>query len=375
MNTRRLEFLDALRGLAAVYVVVYHMLLLPQPNLTAPGWAAPVALAGGTGVTLFFIVSAFSLCYTMPLRLRERNPAASFYLHRFFRIAPLFYCLVAASLVRDLWAFDVRHTAWEIAASLTLVFNLVPLWQESFVWAGWTIGVEAVFYAVFPLLYRRITSVGRAAAFIIVCVLAWTAIQVGLAHSGLPDAWEQSILYWSAFKHFPIFATGILVYHAFARAQRNGQNAGSHRIGNAFTVAGLIAFGALLRGWFPDIFGSSYYWQGLVFGCLFIGLALSPWRLFVNGTTRYLGKISYSVYLNHPMIVVLLAPAYHWLYGAAPSVTVAFLASLALTFSVVTPISAATYRFIEEPGILLGKKAAARLRGRERAESLPAAAN
>lgn len=105
----RLEFLDALRGLAAAYVLVYHMLLLPQPNLIAPRWAEKFALNGGTGVTMFFIVSAFSLYYTMPLRLKERNPTFSFYLHRFFRIAPLFYFLIAATLVRDAWAFGVSH--------------------------------------------------------------------------------------------------------------------------------------------------------------------------------------------------------------------------------------------------------------------------
>jgi uncharacterized membrane protein len=35
---RRLEFLDALRGLAAVYEVFYHMLLLPDPHLLPPRW-------------------------------------------------------------------------------------------------------------------------------------------------------------------------------------------------------------------------------------------------------------------------------------------------------------------------------------------------
>src|SRR5205085_5138797 len=49
---RRLEFLDALRGLAAAYVVAYHLLLLPDPHLVAPRWAEGFALSGGTGVTL-----------------------------------------------------------------------------------------------------------------------------------------------------------------------------------------------------------------------------------------------------------------------------------------------------------------------------------
>ena len=65
-KNRRLEFLDALRGLAAAYVLMYHMVFVAQPNLALPRWVEKVAHAGGSGVTLFFIVSAFSLYYTMP---------------------------------------------------------------------------------------------------------------------------------------------------------------------------------------------------------------------------------------------------------------------------------------------------------------------
>ena len=112
------------------------MLLLPQPNLVPPRWVERFALAGGTGVTLFFIVSSFSLYYTMPLRLREPNPTFSFYLHRFFRIAPLFYFLIVFTLIRDRLIFRTGHSAVDVASSLTFVFNLIPLKQEGFVWAS-----------------------------------------------------------------------------------------------------------------------------------------------------------------------------------------------------------------------------------------------
>lgn len=375
-SKRRLEFLDALRGLAAAYVVVYHMLLLPQPNLTSPRWAEKFALAGGTGVTLFFIVSAFSLYYTMPLRLKERNPTFSFYLHRYFRIAPLFYFLIVISLIRDAWMFGVTHSAFDITASMSFVFNLIPTKQESFVWAGWTIGVEMMFYVVFPLIYARIRSVGNALAFFFGCLLLWLSIQLVLDYVAMPDPWKQSILQWSTFKHFPIFAVGIVIYHAFVAiyaVERGG--AARKNAGNALLWGGVFGFTALLQGWLPDIFGNSYYWQGIIFGCLFMGLALSPWRLVVNAATRYLGKISYSVYLVHTTVIFFMTPAYHWIYLHSPSLTISFLASLALTFAVVLPISALTYRFVEEPGIALGKKIALKLKAREPKDPVGASAN
>jgi peptidoglycan/LPS O-acetylase OafA/YrhL len=361
----RLEFLDALRGLAAVYVLVYHMLLLPQPNLLAPRWAEKVALNGGTGVTMFFIVSAFSLYYTMPLRLRERSPTFNFYLHRFFRIAPLFYFLIAATLVRDAWAFGVRHSLPEIGASMAFLFNLIPTRQEGFVWVSWTIGVEMLFYAVFPLLYARVKTLGASIALFFAALMLWQVVGLLLDYSVMPEAWKQSILHWNVLRHFPIFAVGIVIYHVFVSLPH--AHAPSESVtgsGNALVWAGVFGYAALLQGWLPNVFGDSYYWQGLVFACMFMGLALSPWRLVVNRATRFLGKISYSVYLVHTTVIFFLAPVYHWIYRHAPSLTACFLGSLALTLLLVLPLSWLTYRFVEEPGIRLGKRISRRLADR-----------
>ena len=361
----RLEFLDALRGLAAVYVLVYHMLLLPQPNLLAPRWAEKVALNGGTGVTMFFIVSAFSLYYTMPLRLRERSPTFNFYLHRFFRIAPLFYFLIAATLVRDAWAFGVRHSLPEIGASMAFLFNLIPTRQEGFVWVSWTIGVEMLFYAVFPLLYARVKTLGASIALFFAALMLWQVVGLLLDYSVMPEAWKQSILHWNVLRHFPIFAVGIVIYHVFVSLPHaHAPSESATGTGNALVWAGVFGYAALLPGWLPNVFGDSYYWQGLVFACMFMGLALSPWRLVVNRATRFLGKISYSVYLVHTTVIFFLAPVYHWIYRHAPSLTACFLGSLALTLLLVLPLSWLTYRFVEEPGIRLGKRISRRLADR-----------
>jgi peptidoglycan/LPS O-acetylase OafA/YrhL len=361
----RLEFLDALRGLAAVYVLVYHMLLLPQPNLLAPRWAEKVALNGGTGVTMFFIVSAFSLYYTMPLRLRERSPTFNFYLHRFFRIAPLFYFLIAATLVRDAWAFGVRHSLPEIGASMAFLFNLIPTRQEGFVWVSWTIGVEMLFYAVFPLLYARVKTLGASIALFFAALMLWQVVGLVLDYSVMPEAWKQSILHWNVLRHFPIFAVGIVIYHVFVSLPHaHAPSESATGTGNALVWAGVFGYAALLQGWLPNVFGDSYYWQGLVFACMFMGLALSPWRLVVNRATRFLGKISYSVYLVHTTVIFFLAPVYHWIYRHAPSLTACFLGSLALTLLLVLPLSWLTYRFVEEPGIRLGKRISRRLADR-----------
>jgi len=363
---RRLEFLDALRGLAAVYVILYHMILLPNPHLLAPRWIEKFAMSGGMGVTLFFIVSSFSLYYTMPLRLRDSNPTLSFYLHRFFRIAPLFYFLILATMVRDVFVFDAYHSVPEVLSSIFFIFNFLPTQQEGFVWAGWTIGVEMVFYAVFPLIYSRIRDTAQAIAFVFACLCAWLAMQLALDYLIMPDAWKQSILQWSAFKHFPTFAVGILIFQIFMKFDVEKVHAGAYRsAGNALWWAGIFGFCALLQGWMPNVFGNQYYWQGAIFGCLFLGAALAPWRMVVNRVTSFLGKISYSIYLNHTTAILFLTPVYRWVYAHSGNLTVSFLACVAITFAVVFPVSYLTYQFIEEPGIRLGKKAANWIKARQ----------
>lgn len=145
----RLDFLDALRFFAIIYVVISHLVLIPQPNLLIPEWIAPFLINGGdAGVSLFFVLSAFSLSYSMDRRSGESALIRNFYIRRFFRIAPLFYCLMVLYWIRDAVVFNVLHPASEVLINASLLFNLVPSCITGFVWASWTIGVIALLYLI-----------------------------------------------------------------------------------------------------------------------------------------------------------------------------------------------------------------------------------
>jgi peptidoglycan/LPS O-acetylase OafA/YrhL len=357
MALKRLEFLDSLRGIAAIYVIVYHMLHVPQPNLEAPPWAFHIAHWGGTGVTLFFVVSAFSLFYTMPLRLKEERPLLSFYLHRFCRIAPLFYLWIVLSMMRDWLMFSAHHPLWSILASGAFVFNFIPGFQEGLVWAGWTIGVEILFYALFPLIYRRVRNVWEAWTLVLACILAWMFFQPLIVHLPLGAELTRPLLSkWFFLRHLPIFAYGAVCY--FLLRDRIASEPGKRQrsVGLFLVPLTACAYMATISGWLGKGFADSYYWQGFIYGTLLVGLALNPLWLIVNGVTRHLGKLSYSLYLNHPTVVLLLSPVYRKIYADAPNVSIAFLVSYALTLAMVVAASSVTYRFVEEPGIRLGKR-------------------
>lgn len=102
---------------------------------------------------------------------------------------------------------------------------------------------------------------------------------------------------------------------------------------------------------------------GLVFGFSFflLGLGLRLWPVppLVNGLTKWTGKLSYSCYLTHFLILELAASSWHggalqkfWPAADGPRL----LALVGVAWAITMAVSSVTYRFIEEPGIALGRK-------------------
>lgn len=353
-NMKNLPFLDSLRGIAALYVVMFHMTFLPQPNLETPGWASAFVHFGETGVTLFFVVSAFSLCYTMPSHLRSSSPLWSFYTRRFFRIAPLFYVWIVISLVRDKVLYSTDHSLSEILASVFFVFNLIPGLGKGFIWASWTIGVEMMFYLIFPFLCRFIHDVSKAFSSLLFALLLWISLEGLIVYLPLELPLQQSLAKWSVLRHMPMFLAGMTVYICFETYVKRGNL--SSGFGMALMACAAFGYAAMLNGWLNSMVFSNYYWQGIVYGTLLMGLAAYPSRIIVNRITRFFGEISYSIYLNHPTIVVLLVPVYRKIYALTLPTTARFLTTLLITFVTVTAVSYITYHLIERPGIRFGRR-------------------
>src|SRR5262249_21120967 len=98
------------------------------------------------------------------------------------------------------------------------------------------------------------------------------------------------------------------------------------------------------------------YSQAIVYALLVLGLAMSPVGLFVNRLTLFWGKLSYSLYLNHPTLVYALVPLYRIIYASQLPIDVKYGACLLIVLVLLTTISYFTYRFIEKPGMDLGTK-------------------
>lgn len=352
----RLHFLDALRGLAAAYVVLFH--LVHVGGVPAPAWLSGFVEQGSTGVMLFFVVSCFSLFFTMPARLKEARPMASFYTHRFFRIAPLFYVWLVITCLLMTYVHDLPVTTATVLQSIFFVFNLVPGQQSGIVMASWTIGVEMLFYAIFPLIYFRTRSLVEAWSLVLGTLLAYFAMLFVLEVLPLPQETAASHHQWLFIKDMPVFAMGAVCYYLLVQRLGNHPTPDQRSVGLLLLLVAACIFVARSNEWIDDgIFANHpYIWPALWYSALIVGLALNPVRALVNRATRFLGTISYSLYLAHGPVINLLRPCYDRLAAHTDwprSLTYLVVAGLTMAISIL--VAYATYRLVEIPGIRLGR--------------------
>jgi len=356
-----LEWIDALRGLAILYIVLYHLVLMPQPNLPLPRWASAVVLRGGTGVMLFFVISAFCLCLSMQVRGQESHPIMSFYLRRVFRIVPLFYVWLILSWLRDKYWFGVTHSWQEIALNMFFGFNFVPGKHAGFVWASWILGVQMVFYLLFPIIYRYVNDYRKSLGFFFLTLLLAVLYAGGLSYLPILESDRGTFAQFSFLHVLPVFAFGMLTFFIFERFVQGKSPA---RIWGVVLVGGaFFGFSALIAGRLNFLL-EDFYWQGVIFGTLVLGLSIAPLRAFVNRPTCFFGKIGYSLYLNHPPLVYVLIPVYRAIYKVQMPTTLQFGACVLLTLAILTVASYFTYHIIEQPGVRFGSRLIKKLASR-----------
>lgn len=338
---QRLVFLDTLRGLSAVSVVLFHMIQLASPPLEPPTILSFFS-SGGVGVTMFFIISAYSLCMTMPRHLATGHGCASFYIHRLCRILPLFYVMTVISV----WFFisrGVRFDLSQIALNVSCLFNFFPGQQESVVMAGWTIGVEMLFYAVFPLLYATMNTVPR------LTLLFGASLAASFVFQNTVTA--EVYVRYSIIRHFPVFVWGMLLFTIGQQCQKLSR----YRLGASL---GLCLFAVVAYRWIgglPSWHHMNYYLQLLPFSCLFLGLLLFPLPILVSPVTGFLGTISYSTYLLHPLIIAQLTPLYPRLARLDLGLGMTFVLCALATLGLVLPLAYVLFVYVEKPGIWFGR--------------------
>lgn len=306
---KRVESLDILRALAALSVFFYHIAVVGNDPFNG------FFNFGGVGVDLFFILSGFFIGLSV-IRQKEWNVGV-FFIRRFKRIAPAYYVsiLIMLAFVTPPY-LNSLNGLFDILSHVTFLHSLSYSTHGSLNGSYWSLGVEVYFYIFIALCAPFLRKEKSAIAILLVwVVLAWLwrfwvstfsiePIFKFIWSSQLPGMLDQ-------------FAFGIFI--ALAMSLNNFNSVIEKRL--TFFVA--VAFFVLFFSLYLPMQGLSYYWSDwkiLVFGRVLLSIAFAflvvafisfSHMKFANRTVHYtgvpfIGKISYSLYLYHlPVIVVM----------------------------------------------------------------------
>jgi peptidoglycan/LPS O-acetylase OafA/YrhL len=353
--SRRLDHLDGLRAVAALYVVLFHagVCFLKAP---LPPWARALSrllVFGHEAVAIFIVLSGY--CLMLPAARSAEGRLAhgvrGYFARRAWRILPPYYAalllsLALIALVPALGAQAPTGTIWDdthpafgagpVLSHLLLVHNLSPAWVYKINGPLWSVATEWQIYFFLPFLFLPVwRRAGALATLAVAFALGYLPLLVAprVAHTALP---------W----YLGLFALGMVAAgvsrapRPFERWLRAAVSWGWVALG-LFAVCGLGGM-VLAQLWFR--------WKpvtdalvGLATAALLIHCAeagASPvQRLLASAPAVKVGHFSYSLYLIHLPVVALC----YFVVRALPLGPVAHVVAL---LALATPASlAAAYGF------------------------------
>jgi peptidoglycan/LPS O-acetylase OafA/YrhL len=335
---RRLEGLTALRAVAAMAVILFHVNQRLGGNIGLPRYL-PLVDRYYLGVDLFFILSGFILAHVHGADFVKLTPgrAARFYILRLARIYPVHVVLLALYLVLFL-GYDVvgrhfgisirlpgRYTAETFLGQLFLVLPNALAWN----FPAWSVSAEWLAYLAFPFLafaFCRLPA-RRCCAWLLT-VVAGFALVYDLAFGGTMD---HIGLVRVAFE----FSAGYLLYRsAFAAPLPELLPA---------LLATLMLAAALFGTRFAD-FGAV-----LAIGALVVIVARGGPRVarVVPRPLRWLGEISYSLYMVQSLTLATVGRVQAELPKSWPTASGLAVVMLLLLANILA--AALLYRLVERP--------------------------
>ena len=275
----RLTEIDALRGVAAIAVVLFHYTTRYMELYKFDGAPTLSFPFGHYGVNLFFIISGFVIFMTLE---KTRRPL-DFVVSRFSRLFPVFWVSIFIT-------FAVTHALGlpgklvefgSAVANMLMFHNLLRVPHVDGVY--WTLEVELLFYCGMFFLFR-IGKLGRIHEALIALMLLRVAYFVMEQAFGISLPWiVYRLLILSS---IPWFAIGIAIYLATSRTEPGAWKAPAR-------TAAVAILTLLLTG------SATLATLGLLFGLAVFCAATARLRWLRGGVFVWLGAISYPLYLIH----------------------------------------------------------------------------
>jgi peptidoglycan/LPS O-acetylase OafA/YrhL len=358
VEKERFRYIDALRGIAIAGVMIAH-----SSSITGvSGFLRWLTNMGGMGVQLFFVISAFTIFYSLSKSFGSPTQKRDFFIRRLFRIIPMYWLgIILYTAVYGLATRGFRDgpELWHYPFHIFLVNVLHPATSSSVVPGGWSISCEVLFYMIAPILFLYLKTNKRVGIFMFISIVAIPIANYFLkqyatehAFSGYEIGVINNFFYRWLPSQLACFGFGILFYRAYVSGTYKQYTS------NIYVNLALISFVSFcflllpLRFYLPQ--------TQHIFACLFAILALllsvHPWKLFVNAFTVFLGKISFSCYLIHFLVINQLYIFSNSLY---PSISnnhiLHFVVIAGATFMITIPLAYVSYQYVELNAVRLGR--------------------
>ena len=316
------ENLNAIRFIAASLVIVHHIEQFKDIFHLPNNWDNKVIESlGRLGVVLFFVLSGFLISYLLFKEKELTNTISirKFYIRRILRIWPLYFLIILSSLfiIPFISFFTLadfgRDVVWSnlfyklllfvfFLPNLVLnLFGVIPYASQA-----WSIGAEEQFYLVWPGLNKHVKNKW---ALMFGVILFYLVIRVFI--SFLPVSNFKTVFegFWLS---TPIDCMAIGGLFALIIFENNRFTQGIRKIifSKSFQILMLLitilfVYKSYHLPYIDKYFHFEFY--SIMFGLLICNFAANENRIFSmeNRVFGYLGKISYGLYMYHPIIIVL----------------------------------------------------------------------
>ncbi len=315
LTQREIPSLFGLRGLAAIAIVIWHYLDPLKLQYLFPG---PYA------VTLFFELSGLLITWLL-LQEMERTGSVNmrqFYSRRALRLFPAFYVIWAICRLAGPFAGRWFYFFYlgDYYTATTKVYGVMT--------HAWSLGVEEKFYLLWPMLLLRVkrSHLIKASVGVLIFEPVYRLILVSLGYRRYT---------WFAFDtHLDAIVLGCLI----AMLAKQGWRA-PRWFNHPLTPVGALV-GVFL---FQNVSDLVTY----LLAVLLISVICRPPLILNNRIVRYLGLISYSLYLSH----VYATAAWRWLFASTVSHSVAIVLTSQVALAVA--VASALHFAVERPFLRL----------------------